>query len=263
MDQEEIRNVVEAALFAAEMPLSMRRLLDLFDGGDGQLRSDLDTVLASLTDEYKDRGIELVQVAEGYRFQTREQYAPWLRRMHGTRSPRYSKALLETLAIIAYRQPVTRGDIEEVRGVSVTTDIMRTLLDREWVSQKGVREVPGRPALYVTSSKFLEYFGLMRLADLPVLGEQRQLNEIARELGIILPPVERDVVAVDTDVGRQADHVRVGQQYLGQALLALGQPELAVEMYEKLVELLPWDERAKRQLMKARKRASRAPPGAY
>ena len=117
--------------------------------------------------------------------------------MHGTRSPRYSKALLETLAIIAYRQPVTRGDIEEVRGVSVTTDIMRTLLDREWVSQKGVREVPGRPALYVTSSKFLEYFGLMRLADLPVLGEQRQLNEIARELGIILPPGERDVVVDD------------------------------------------------------------------
>ena len=195
MDQEEIRNVVEAALFAAEMPLSIRRLRDLFGGADDQLRSDLDTVLALLTDEYQGRGIELVQVAEGYRFQTREQYAPWLRRMHGTRSPRYSKALLETLAIIAYRQPVTRGDIEEVRGVSVTTDIMRTLLEREWVAQKGVREVPGRPALYVTTSKFLEYFGLMRLADLPVLGEQRQLNEIARELGIILPRAEGEVVA--------------------------------------------------------------------
>ena len=195
MDQEEIRNVVEAALFAAEMPLSIRRLRDLFGGADDQLRSDLDTVLALLTDEYQGRGIELVQVAEGYRFQTREQYAPWLRRMHGTRSPRYSKALLETLAIIAYRQPVTRGDIEEVRGVGVTTDIMRTLLEREWVAQKGVREVPGRPALYVTTSKFLEYFGLMRLADLPVLGEQRQLNEIARELGIILPRAEGEVVA--------------------------------------------------------------------
>ena len=195
MNQEEIRNVVEAALFAAEMPLSIRRLRDLFGGADDQLRSDLDTVLALLTDEYQGRGIELVQVAEGYRFQTREQYAPWLRRMHGTRSPRYSKALLETLAIIAYRQPVTRGDIEEVRGVSVTTDIMRTLLEREWVAQKGVREVPGRPALYVTTSRFLEYFGLMRLADLPALGEQRQLNEIARELGIILPRAEGEVVA--------------------------------------------------------------------
>ena len=195
MDQEEIRNVVEAALFAAEMPLSIRRLRDLFGGADDQLRSDLDTVLALLTDEYQGRGIELVQVAEGYRFQTREQYAPWLRRMHGTRSPRYSKALLETLAIIAYRQPVTRGDIEEVRGVGVTTDIMRTLLEREWVAQQGVREVPGRPALYVTTPKLLEYFGLMRLADLPVLGEQRQLNEIARELGIILPRAEGEVVA--------------------------------------------------------------------
>ena len=218
MDQEEIRNVVEAALFAAEMPLSMRRLLDLFDGGDSQLHSDLDTVLAS---------IELVQVAEGYRFQTREQYAPWLRRMHGTRSPRYSKALLETLAIIAYRQPVTRGDIEEVRGVSVTTDIMRTLLEREWVSQKGVREVPGRPALYVTTSKFLEYFGLMRLADLPVLGEQRQLNEIARELGIILPPVERDVVA-DEIVPEDIDSV-AGDHRIDHSHVSIGETSPAIE----------------------------------
>ena len=233
MDQEEIRNVVEAALFAAEMPLSIRRLRDLFGGADDQLRSDLDTVLALLTDEYQGRGIELVQVAEGYRFQTREQYAPWLRRMHGTRSPRYSKALLETLAIIAYRQPVTRGDIEEVRGVGVTTDIMRTLLEREWVAQKGVREVPGRPALYVTTSKFLEYFGLMRLADLPVLGEQRQLNEIARELGIILPRAEGEVVAdeivaKDIEPGEgvnRSDHSHVSS--IGETLPAIeAEPEV-------------------------------------
>ena len=233
MDQEEIRNVVEAALFAAEMPLSIRRLRDLFGGADDQLRSDLDTVLALLTDEYQGRGIELVQVAEGYRFQTREQYAPWLRRMHGTRSPRYSKALLETLAIIAYRQPVTRGDIEEVRGVSVTTDIMRTLLEREWVAQKGVREVPGRPALYVTTFRFLEYFGLMRLADLPVLGEQRQLNEIARELGIILPRAEGEVVAdeivaKDIEPGegvKRSDHSHVSS--IGETLPAIeAEPEV-------------------------------------
>ena len=233
MDQEEIRNVVEAALFAAEMPLSIRRLRDLFGGADDQLRSDLDTVLALLTDEYQGRGIELVQVAEGYRFQTREQYAPWLRRMHGTRSPRYSKALLETLAIIAYRQPVTRGDIEEVRGVGVTTDIMRTLLEREWVAQKGVREVPGRPALYVTTSKFLEYFGLMRLADLPALGEQRQLNEIARELGIILPRAEGEVVAdeivaKDIEPGEgvnRSDHSHVSS--IGETLPAIeAEPEV-------------------------------------
>ena len=236
MDQEEIRNVVEAALFAAEMPLSIRRLRDLFGGADDQLRSDLDTVLALLTDEYQGRGIELVQVAEGYRFQTREQYAPWLRRMHGTRSPRYSKALLETLAIIAYRQPVTRGDIEEVRGVSVTTDIMRTLLEREWVAQKGVREVPGRPALYVTTSKFLEYFGLMRLADLPALGEQRQLNEIARELGIILPRAEGEVVAdeivaKDIEPGEgvnRSDHSHVSS--IGETLPAIeAEPEVDVD----------------------------------
>ena len=236
MDQEEIRNVVEAALFAAEMPLSIRRLRDLFSVADEQLRSDLDAVLALLTDEYQGRGIELVQVAEGYRFQTREQYAPWLRRMHGTRSPRYSKALLETLAIIAYRQPVTRGDIEEVRGVGVTTDIMRTLLEREWVAQKGVREVPGRPALYVTTSKFLEYFGLMRLADLPVLGEQRQLNDIARELGIILPPAEGEgvvdeIVAKDIEPGEGAnrsDHSHVSS--IGETSPAIeAEPEVDVD----------------------------------
>jgi segregation and condensation protein B len=147
--------------------------------------------------------------------------------MHGTRSPRYSKALLETLAIIAYRQPVTRGDIEEVRGVSVTTDIMRTLLEREWVSQKGVREVPGRPALYVTTSKFLEYFGLMRLADLPVLGEQRQLNEIARELGIILPPVERDVVA-DEIVPEDIDSV-AGDHRIDHSHVSIGETSPAIE----------------------------------
>ena len=246
MDQEEIRNVVEAALFAAEMPLSIRRLRDLFGGADDQLRSDLDTVLALLTDEYQGRGIELVQVAEGYRFQTREQYAPWLRRMHGTRSPRYSKALLETLAIIAYRQPVTRGDIEEVRGVSVTTDIMRTLLEREWVAQKGVREVPGRPALYVTTSRFLEYFGLMGLADLPALGEQRQLNEIARELGIILPRAEGEVVAdeivaKDIEPGegvKRSDHSHVSS--IGETSLAI-EAELEVDVDDGPDKLLEAD----------------------
>ncbi len=168
MDQEEIRNVVEAALFAAEMPLSIRRLLDLFDGGDGQLRSDFDTVLASLTDEYKDRGIELVQVAEGYRFQTREQYAPWLRRMHGTRSPRYSKALLETLAIIAYRQPVMRAEIEAIRGVGCG-EVIRQLLERDLGRIAGRSEELGRPYLYATTRTFLALFGLGSIDDLPAM----------------------------------------------------------------------------------------------
>ena len=204
--RRQIRNVVEAALFAAEAPLSIGRLTALFSASEKVERKDVESVLIELVDQYSGSGIELIHVANGYRFQTRQEYAPWLRRLHGTRSPRYSKALLETLAIIAYRQPVTRGDIEEVRGVGVTTEIMRTLLEREWVQQKGVREVPGRPALYGTTVRFLEYFGLVSLTELPKLGDQRQLTEIARDLGIILPSSESESVNLQNQENVTADN---------------------------------------------------------
>ncbi len=187
-DKNEIIHTLEAALFSAERPLGIRDLQTLFPGQASRERADeIRSSLEQLRSHYSNRGVELVEVAGGFRFQTRAPYASALRTLRESRPPRYSRALLETLAIIAYRQPVTRGDIEDIRGVTVTTEIMRSLLDREWVRQSGTREVPGHPALYVTTSAFLEYFGLPSLTSLPNLEDERELADIARELGIEMP----------------------------------------------------------------------------
>jgi len=202
-NKAEISNTVEAALFSAEEPLSIKDLRGMFKPDDAPSTDELNTILDQLASDYHGRGIELVSVANGYRFQTQVQYASTLRRLRELRPPRYSRALLETLAIIAYRQPVTRGDVEEVRGVAVSTDIMRALLERGWVRQMGEREVPGRPALYGTTTDFLEYFNLASIQQLPELADQRDLAEIAKDLNILLPeprqtsseesgPAERD-----------------------------------------------------------------------
>jgi segregation and condensation protein B len=186
-NKTEISNMVEAALFSAEEPLSTKDLRGMFKPEDAPATDELNAVLDQLTSDYHGRGIELVSVANGYRFQTQVQYASALRRLRDLRPPRYSRALLETLAIIAYKQPVTRGDVEEVRGVAVSTDIMRALLERGWVRQMGEREVPGRPALYGTTTDFLEYFNLASIQQLPELADQRELAEIAKDLNILLP----------------------------------------------------------------------------
>ena len=186
-NKTEISNTVEAALFSAEEPLSTKDLRGMFKPEDAPATDELNAILDQLASDYHGRGIELVSVANGYRFQTQVQYASALRRLRESRPPRYSRALLETLAIIAYRQPVTRGDVEEVRGVAVSTDIMRALLERGWVRQMGEREVPGRPALYGTTTDFLEYFNLASIQQLPELADQRELAEIAKDLNILLP----------------------------------------------------------------------------
>ena len=200
-DQNEIIHTVEAALFSAERPLGIRDLQTLFPGQASRERADeIRSSLEQLRSHYSGRGVELVEVAGGFRFQTRAPYASALRTLRESRPPRYSRALLETLAIIAYRQPVTRGDIEDIRGVTVTTEIMRSLLDREWVRQSGTREVPGHPALYVTTSAFLEYFGLPSLTSLPNLEDERELADIARELGIEMPaPIVAPIVELSED----------------------------------------------------------------
>ena len=186
-NKTEISNTVEAALFSAEEPLSTKDLRGMFKPEDAPATDELNAILDQLASDYHGRGIELVSVANGYRLQTQVQYASALRRLRELRPPRYSRALLETLAIIAYRQPVTRGDVEEVRGVAVSTDIMRALLERGWVRQMGEREVPGRPALYGTTTDFLEYFNLASIQQLPELADQRELAEIAKDLNILLP----------------------------------------------------------------------------
>ena len=189
----------------------------MFNPDDAPATDELNAVLDQLASDYHGRGIELVSVASGYRFQTQVQYASALRRLRELRPPRYSRALLETLAIIAYRQPVTRGDVEEIRGVAVSTDIMRALLERGWVRQRGEREVPGRPALYGTTTDFLEYFNLASIQQLPELVDQRDLAEIAKDLNILLPeprqtsskeaePAERDSEkSIDSDESPVAD----------------------------------------------------------
>lgn len=185
--QAELQNIVEAALLAADEPLSVTDLMSLFPAEALPPRAAVSAALESLAAQCTSRGVELRRIGKGWRFQSREQYAPWLRRLSESRPPRYSRALLETLAIIAYRQPVTRGDVEEIRGVTVSSEIMHTLIERGWVRQVGVREVPGRPALFGTTPAFLEYFNLQSLSELPALPEQRALGEIARDMNLQLP----------------------------------------------------------------------------
>ena len=169
----EVRNTIEAALMTAQKPLSVQELGRLFARDDPQRpsRELIRATVTELAEYYADRGVELVQVAGGLRVQARAHYAGALSRLWEEKPPRYSRALLETLAIIAYRQPVTRGDIESIRGIGVNTNIIRTLTERCWVRVVGHREVPGHPELFATTREFLDYFGLQRLSDLPPLPE--------------------------------------------------------------------------------------------
>lgn len=164
-----LKDIVEAALFATPQPLSVARILELFEEHERPDAPGVRAVLAGLGEEYRARPLQLAETASGFRFQVRAELSPWIGRLFEEKPGRYSRAVLETLAIIAYRQPVTRGEIEDIRGVGVSTGVLRTLLDREWVHAVGHREVPGRPALYATTRQFLDYFGLKSLEDLPTL----------------------------------------------------------------------------------------------
>lgn len=167
MDTDRIRQIVEAALLAAGQPLSKAQLLALFDEADKVDAKRLDLVLAELAAGCAGRGIELREVASGFRFQVRQEIYPWVARLWTERSSRYSRALLETLALIAYRQPITRGEIEQIRGVAVASSIIRTLEERGWIRVLGHRDVPGKPALYGTTKAFLDHFNLKSLDELP------------------------------------------------------------------------------------------------
>ncbi|RMG29994.1 MAG: SMC-Scp complex subunit ScpB [Gammaproteobacteria bacterium] len=173
----ELKHILEAALLAAGRPLSLDQLQKLFpEEGARPDKARLREALAELEADYRDRAIELREVGSGWRIQVRSRFSPWVNRLWEEKPPRYSRALLETLAIIAYRQPITRGEIEEIRGVSVSTQILRTLQEREWVRIVGHRDVPGRPALYATTRQFLDYFNLKSLDDLPPLQALRDLE---------------------------------------------------------------------------------------
>ena len=176
-----LRNILEAALLAAGRPLSLDRLLALFAESEQPDRAAVRDALADLSADYAGRGIEVSEVASGWRIQVTARFAPWVSRLWDEKPQRYSRALMETLALIAYRQPITRGEIEEVRGVTVSTNIVKTLLEREWVRVVGHRDVPGRPALYATTREFLDYFGLRGLDELPTLDEIKDLESLNRQ----------------------------------------------------------------------------------
>lgn len=167
--------IVEAALFAADKPLTLEQLQGLFDEGLEPTKEALIEALTALEAHYQTRGIQLTSLATGYRFQTRVNLAYWVQKLWEEKPPRLSRAVLETLALMAYRQPITRGEIEEIRGVSVSSHIVRTLMERGWIRVVGHKEVPGRPALYATTNDFLAYFNLQSLDELPSLAELQSI----------------------------------------------------------------------------------------
>lgn len=186
MEIERLRDIVEGAIMTAGEPVSIDKLIKLFDRGKRPSNKQLRSVLNELTETYSGRGIELKEVASGFRFQIKSDLSPWISKLWEERPPRYSRALLETLSLIAYRQPITRAEIEDVRGVAVSTNIIRTLLEREWVRVVGHKDVPGKPALLATTKDFLDYFNLKSLDQLPTLSELKDINALEAKLGIQL-----------------------------------------------------------------------------
>lgn len=195
-----LKQIIEGAIMASESPLSLDNLMSLFEM-DPPTRDEVRGVLEEIEADCDGRGFELKKLASGYRFQVRSEYGEWVSRLWEERPQRYTRALLETLALIAYKQPITRGDIEEVRGVAVSTNIIRSLLEREWIRIVGHRDVPGRPAMYATTKSFLDYFNLANLDELPTLSEIRDLDEMTSRLDLDEPLIEmKTIVLSDEDV---------------------------------------------------------------
>jgi segregation and condensation protein B len=182
MSEQSLSYVLEAVLLAAGRPVSVDQMLELFEESQRPTAEEVNDALVELSARCADRACELREVASGWRLQVRAQYADVVSRLWQERPSRYSRALLETLALIAYRQPITRGEIEDIRGVTVSSTIMRTLHERNWIRVVGHREVPGRPELLGTTREFLDYFGLKCLDDLPTLAELRDLDDIKVQL---------------------------------------------------------------------------------
>lgn len=183
MEPTQLKLILEAALFAANQPLSIDRMLTLFLDGGQPTREEIRAALELLQADYAQRGVELHEVSSGFRFQTQQQFAPWIARLWEERPQRYSRALLETLSLIAYRQPITRAEIEDVRGVGVSSQIVKTLEERGWVRIVGHKDLPGRPALLATTREFLDYFNLKSLDQLPPLAEIRNLDDVLQVRG--------------------------------------------------------------------------------
>ena len=196
--EKKLKQIIEGAIMASESPLSLDNLMSLFEM-DPPTRDAVRGALEEIEADCDGRGFELKKLASGYRFQVRGEYGEWVSRLWEERPQRYTRALLETLALIAYKQPITRGDIEEVRGVAVSTNIIRSLLEREWIRIVGHRDVPGRPAMYATTKSFLDYFNLSNLDELPTLSEIRDLDEMTSRLDLDEPLIEMKTIVLSDD----------------------------------------------------------------
>jgi len=208
MNDQYVKNVIEAALLAAGRPLTMDELVSVFDERDGSNPEEVRSAIAALTADYETRGLELLEVASGYRIQIRAGVAQPVSRLWQERPAKYSRALLETLALVAYRQPITRGEIEQIRGVAVNPNIIKTLLERSWIRVVGHRDVPGKPELLGTTREFLDYFSLKKLDDLPTLAQLKELEDLRVQL--TLPGADRQVAVAtgadaDADANAEAD----------------------------------------------------------
>src|SRR5271165_393845 len=207
MNEQYVKNVIEAALLAAGRPLSLDELAAIFDERDGSAVEGVQGALAALRSEYETRGLELAEVASGYRIQIRAAVAEPVSRLWTERPAKYSRALLETLALVAYRQPITRGEIEQIRGVAVNPHIIKTLLERNWIRVVGHRDVPGKPELLGTTREFLDYFSLKKLDDLQTLAQLKELEDLRVQL--TLPGADRPVLTEEEtslDVAADLEH---------------------------------------------------------
>ena len=203
-ESPQLRNILEAALLAAGRPLSLDELMALFEDADRPARTQIRKALDELQNGFAGRGIELKEVGGGFRIQVKAEFAPWMARLWEERPARYSRALLETLSLIAYRQPITRGEIEAVRGVTVSPNIVRTLEERGWIRVVGHRDVPGHPEMLATTREFLDYFNLRSLDELPTLADIRDITSLEAELdfdGTAPVQIARDVAAPETPAG--------------------------------------------------------------
>lgn len=205
MEVSELKRILEGALLAAGRPLSVKEMANLFDDKGRPDNKVLREALKELAEECEDRAYELQEVGSGFRFQVKSKYGQWVSRLWEEKPPRYSRALLETLALVAYKQPITRGEIEDVRGVAVSTNIIRTLLERSWVRVVGHRDVPGKPAMYATTKEFLDYFNLKTLNQLPTLEEIKSIAQIQPDLVEEEPPTEGRVIEMPLEEDLDAE----------------------------------------------------------
>lgn len=223
MDPNLIRQIVEAALLAAPQPLTLAQLAGLFPEDEAPPQGSLQQAIDELREACEGRGVELVEVASGFRFQVKASVHAWVARLWTERQAKYTRATLETLALIAYRQPITRGEIEQIRGVAVSTNTIKLLEEREWVRVVGHRDVPGKPALFGTTKAFLDYFGLKSLDELPPLAELKDIPELEPQLpfdatppGVAAVAVAADLADAPAEAGDEADdtpsHDEAGEQ---------------------------------------------------